>query len=153
MAKIELLKEAYAIIDGIPEQAFDLEKIITDGGTSVGCGTVACAAGWLSIHPKFGKLLGADVTLNGESTTIYWPGGQWWDDAVGSLGLDNEEYYFFNREVKLVNKVVATNTADISNVTIEATYKVKFQVAGEEFEIAVSDSNCVKLARLLEVLG
>jgi hypothetical protein len=70
-----------------------------------------------------------------------------------SLGLDNEEYYFFNREVKLVNKVVATNTADISNVTIEATYKVKFQVAGEEFEIAVSDSNCVKLARLLEVLG
>jgi hypothetical protein len=85
MAKIELLKEAYAIIDGIPEQAFDLEKIITDGGTSVGCGTVACAAGWLSIHPKFGKLLGADVTLNGESTTIYWPGGQWWDDAVGKV--------------------------------------------------------------------
>jgi hypothetical protein len=59
----ELLKEAYAIIDGIPDEYFDLESIVKNDTEHVGCGTIACAAGWLGLHPKFIKL-GYTVTTN-----------------------------------------------------------------------------------------
>jgi hypothetical protein len=59
----ELLKDAYAIIDGIPEKQFNLNRWVeeNDNTGSVcdlahGCGTVACAGGWLSLHPKFNEL-------------------------------------------------------------------------------------------------
>jgi hypothetical protein len=51
----ELLKDAYEIVDGIPAENFDLNAWRTkDCGAS--CGTIACAAGWLSLHPKFQAL-------------------------------------------------------------------------------------------------
>jgi hypothetical protein len=54
----ELLKDAYEIADGIPAENFNLnEWRRRDEGAS--CGTIACAAGWLSLHPKF-RALGLD---------------------------------------------------------------------------------------------
>ena len=51
----ELLKDAYEIIDGIPARNIRLsEWREKDRGAS--CGTIACAAGWLSLHPKFQAL-------------------------------------------------------------------------------------------------
>ncbi|KVQ35727.1 hypothetical protein WK03_35250 [Burkholderia cepacia] len=51
----ELLKDAYEIIDGIPFKNFNLDtwRKRDDGAT---CGTIACAAGWLTLHPKFKEL-------------------------------------------------------------------------------------------------
>lgn len=42
-----LLRDAYAVIDGIPEERFNLNawRVTRE------CGTVACAAGWLMQHP------------------------------------------------------------------------------------------------------
>lgn len=55
---LELLKDAYAIIDGIPDKFFNLNTWVEDacelGGG--GCGTIACAGGWLAMHPKFNEL-------------------------------------------------------------------------------------------------
>jgi hypothetical protein len=53
----ELLKDAYAIIGGIPEEKVNLERIIASKGRSLECGTVACAFGWLSMHPQFKRKL------------------------------------------------------------------------------------------------
>ncbi|MFP3609250.1 hypothetical protein SB778_03935 [Paraburkholderia sp. SIMBA_050] len=53
--KFELLKDAYAIVEGIPEENFLLDTWRTkDQGAS--CGTIACAGGWLTLHPKFREL-------------------------------------------------------------------------------------------------
>lgn len=58
----ELLKDAYAIIDGIPDHQFNLNRWVEEDSTGSscdiahGCGTVACAGGWLSLHPKFNAL-------------------------------------------------------------------------------------------------
>lgn len=51
----ELLKDAYAIIDGLPDENVNLNSWRrTDCGAT--CGTIACAAGWLSLHPQFEAL-------------------------------------------------------------------------------------------------
>lgn len=52
----ELLKDAYAIIGGIPEEAFDLDAITTHEGKNISCGTICCAIGWLGHHPQFRAL-------------------------------------------------------------------------------------------------
>jgi len=52
----ELFKEAYSIIDGIPEEYLNLDTIVSNDIDHVGCGTIACAAGWLGLHPTFQKL-------------------------------------------------------------------------------------------------
>lgn len=48
----DLLKDAYAIIEGIPAENFYLNswREWDEGAT---CGTIACAAGWLPLHPDF----------------------------------------------------------------------------------------------------
>jgi hypothetical protein len=51
----ELLKDAYEIIDGIPEENIHLDNWRSrDEGKS--CGTIACTIGWLTLHPKFQAL-------------------------------------------------------------------------------------------------
>lgn len=52
----ELLKDAYAIIDGIPETAIDLESLCSARGASLEHGTVCSPAGWLARHPDFNAL-------------------------------------------------------------------------------------------------
>lgn len=50
----ELLRKAYAIIAGIPEHRFDLVDFVSSGTPNPNdCGTIACAAGWLAMHPDF----------------------------------------------------------------------------------------------------
>lgn len=55
--KIKLLRQAYAIIDGIPDNRINLDVICRgpEKGNAGHCGTIACAAGWLAMHPKFIK--------------------------------------------------------------------------------------------------
>lgn len=52
----ELLRQAYAILDGIPQEAIDLDHVIKQRGQSLKCGTIACGIGWLSLHPKFNSM-------------------------------------------------------------------------------------------------
>lgn len=50
--KTELLKTAYAIIDGIPAKRLDLNLIANSNDPSQ-CGTIACVMGFLGMHPTF----------------------------------------------------------------------------------------------------
>jgi hypothetical protein len=50
---IRLLKEAYAIVNGIPDAAVSLAKWRTSEGKSLTEGTVCCPAGWLTLNPTF----------------------------------------------------------------------------------------------------
>lgn len=69
----ELLKDAAAIIDGIPVKAFNLEQICKSKGETLSCGTVACAAGWLSLHPTFAKKIKPLVKTDAfGNTEIVW---------------------------------------------------------------------------------
>lgn len=71
--RYDWLREAAAIIDGIPEEQIDLRSIVEDGDTTPSCGTVACALGWLGLHPTFrerglvtfGNL--SEVKVNGQA--------------------------------------------------------------------------------------
>jgi hypothetical protein len=58
----ELLKEAYSIIGGIPEDLIDLDKIVSTKGESLSCETICCAFGWLGFHPTF-KALGLETLM------------------------------------------------------------------------------------------
>lgn len=75
--QFEKLKQAYAVIDGIPEKNFDLDAWYTETDSKPGkkikptCGTIACAAGWLAIHPEFmSKDYRSEATEN-----RYWSAG------------------------------------------------------------------------------
>jgi hypothetical protein len=61
----ELLKDAYAIVDGIPETAIDLDKLCSARGASLVHGTVCSVAGWLAQHPTF-TALGLALSEDGE---------------------------------------------------------------------------------------
>lgn len=61
----ELLKDAYQIIGGIPAKAFNLDEIVKSQGKSLTCGTIACAIGWLSMHPIFSEILKAKKRKQG----------------------------------------------------------------------------------------
>lgn len=49
------LRDAYAIIDGIPEERIDLSSWLANGDSAHDCNTLACAAGWLAMHPAMNK--------------------------------------------------------------------------------------------------
>jgi hypothetical protein len=64
----ELLKDAYAIIDGIPEKNINMDRWRKfDHGTT--CGTVACAIGWFTLHPQF-KALGLEYDNSRSGTEV-----------------------------------------------------------------------------------
>lgn len=91
----ELLKDAYEIISGIPDDNLALNRWRTkDQGSS--CGTIACAAGWLTLHPKFQALgLGVKHT-EWDSGMGPWPSFQGKDriDALAKLfRLDFDDAY------------------------------------------------------------
>jgi hypothetical protein len=73
MVNFELLKEAYAIIDGIPKRRFDLDRLAVpkrpgkhsdEQPLRAECGSVACAMGWLAMHPLF-RAMGLWVSRRG----------------------------------------------------------------------------------------
>lgn len=59
----DLLKDAYAIIDGIPENAIAFGPLLSARGDSLDRGTICSPAGWLAQHPKFNAL---GLTLAGD---------------------------------------------------------------------------------------
>ncbi|RZI42338.1 hypothetical protein EGT07_14090 [Herbaspirillum sp. HC18] len=63
----ELLKDAYAIIDGIPETAIDLDMLCSAWGESLEHGTICSPAGWLAQHPKFMEL---GLSMSGDGTRL-----------------------------------------------------------------------------------
>lgn len=115
--KIELFKDAVAIIRGIPEERFDLndwqarkapskypglriEGMPVQYPTQISCGTIACAAGWLALHPKM-QALGIEVS--GSSGSPMW-GSLWGSDAFAKL---------FNITEDEAVKLFSTRQADL----------------------------------------
>jgi hypothetical protein len=86
----ELLKDAYEIVDGIPAENFFLNQWrMRDEGPS--CGTIACAAGWLTLHPKF-QALGLEYgkTAN-DSTQIKYRGVIHMSALAQFFGISNTD--------------------------------------------------------------
>lgn len=64
-ADYELLKQAYAIIDGIPENLIAFGPACTHAGPSLADGTICSPEGWLAMHPAFQQLgLNFDAEAN-----------------------------------------------------------------------------------------
>lgn len=91
----ERLEQAYAIIDGIPDEAFNLNSWTQEEGESLACGTICCAAGWLARHPdniaagfkmKRSKMFGNGATPSFSGTFGY--------EAVGKFfGLSSSQAF------------------------------------------------------------
>lgn len=68
MINFDLLKDAYAIIGGIPDNRIYLDTVVIPRGHApakgTDCGAIACGIGWLGLHPKF-QQLGLETTENG----------------------------------------------------------------------------------------
>ena len=67
----ELLREAYAIIAGIPEEKIRMNTILSHRGEvrdvrPKACGSIGCAIGWLSMHPGFQEKTGLVARLTPE---------------------------------------------------------------------------------------
>jgi hypothetical protein len=65
--KIELFKDAIAVIRGIPKKRIDLDgwqqnslpgddDSAAENASQIKCGTIACAGGWLALYPPFQEL-------------------------------------------------------------------------------------------------
>lgn len=67
---MELLKDAYAILGGIPDSVLNLNTIRTDKPTPEvpECGSICCGMGWLAQHPDFNKV---GLSMNAEHTLTY----------------------------------------------------------------------------------
>lgn len=63
----ELIKDAYAIIDGIPETAIDLDRLVSRRGETLEYGTICSPAGWLAQHPEF---VGLGLSLADDSRLV-----------------------------------------------------------------------------------
>ncbi|MES2534298.1 MAG: hypothetical protein V4632_00355 [Pseudomonadota bacterium] len=72
----ELLKDAYAIIDGIPAAAIALGAPRTKEGPSLGEGTVCSPEGWLALHPRFNQL-GLTMQADGKALLFNDEPGTW----------------------------------------------------------------------------
>ena len=102
--KYNLLREAYAIIGGIPDNVIDLRSIQKVKGESLSCGTICCAFGWLGHHPKF-QALGLrtvehtwkKITLHGFPTEYRLAAAELFDitehEAVDLFGMVFESRY------------------------------------------------------------
>ena len=71
----ELLRELHAIIDGIPDDRFDLSDIASSESyedvSADNCGTIACGIGWAALHPTFNAL---GLTLSRAGNELFWKG-------------------------------------------------------------------------------
>lgn len=85
---VELLKDAIEIIGGIPDNQFDLDMWQQNGfaknAEEITCNTIACAGGWLALHPKF-QALGLKPGLGG--IPLYVRGDGWFNILFGMYGL------------------------------------------------------------------
>ncbi|MGE5649273.1 MAG: hypothetical protein ACM34A_03670 [Bacillota bacterium] len=98
----ELLKDAYAIIDGIPETAIALGSLQTAKGESLAQGTICSPAGWLAQHPHFTAL---GLSLSDDGMRLRYQGESVPSGAeaqimarIFSLQPTEADYLFGNRE-------------------------------------------------------
>jgi len=101
---VERLQQAIAIITDIPATKFDLEKwqqstgpfpTWADSLSNTHCGTVACAAGWISLYPQFQEL-GMRVIARG-GRPVFVQQDQTW------MGIDAMARLFDLRDVEADN--------------------------------------------------
>jgi hypothetical protein len=90
----ELLKEAYAIIGGIPARQLQLHSIVAESDESFNsndsktkhCGTIACGIGWLGLHPEFQR---RGLKVNKHGDTFFNGAGMSYPQAASKLfGID-----------------------------------------------------------------
>ena len=98
----ELLKDAYAVIDGIPELAIDLDQLVSVRGETLEHGTVCSPAGWLAQHPQFNTL---GLTLSDDDSRLLLAGEPQIDESPASvmakvfgLQLADADHLFSSRE-------------------------------------------------------
>jgi len=98
----ELIKDAYAIIDGIPETAIDLDKLVSRRGETLEHGTVCSPAGWLAQHPRFVEL---GLTLADDDIALQLAGEPPMDEPpavilsrIFGLAPGDAEHLFSNRQ-------------------------------------------------------
>lgn len=91
---LELVAKAHEIIDGIPDKVIDLKRFVSQCGESPDCGTIACGAGWLALHPYF-KELGLTIPQSKFGGVIrHTPTGLVNDDALRmTFGGEHSEVY------------------------------------------------------------
>jgi len=92
----ELLRDAFAIIDGIPEAAFNLCAWTSKKGESLSCGTIACAGGWIARHPTFTRI---GVSIDAEGDVVLDNGcsnGAYALAEVFSLNIAKDEELIFS---------------------------------------------------------
>lgn len=78
-----LLRRAYQIIDGIPDTRIRL-AYFSNGFSPHECDTIACAAGWLAMHPEF-NALGLHLNCVG-GIEVDGVGNSWgWDTRLAYL--------------------------------------------------------------------
>jgi len=82
----ELLRNAYAIFDGIPEDRINLNSILTKRGASTSCGTIACGMGFLTLHPQF-QALGLRMPRGDHvgACLLYKDNGAYYADAAAKV--------------------------------------------------------------------
>ena len=81
-----LIRQAYAIVDGIPSNRIKLSKIATHRNPN-NSRTVACPAGWIAMHPMF-MSLGLDLKYHKEVGYILTLPGEtdkWWDQILSQV--------------------------------------------------------------------
>ncbi len=97
----ERLLRAYEIIDGIPDSKFNLNDfVIQTGKGSLKCGTIACAAGWISLHPEFSPLLNPEQHMT-NTGMAKWSRQQF--NIVDRLGVLRKTSSYFNAMAYLFN--------------------------------------------------
>lgn len=85
--KYSLLRDAYAIIDGIPEERFNLQNWRSYESGLTDCGTIACAAGWLTMHPDMQAL---GLATRGQCHSPAFNGVGSYDALARFFGIDND---------------------------------------------------------------
>lgn len=85
----ELVAKAHAIIDGIPEEHICLNAYVRDGELHYSCGTIACGAGFLGMHPDFNAMGFRLERFDPFCTTVPFYKGAWANDAVDKLFGDD----------------------------------------------------------------
>jgi hypothetical protein len=140
--KIELFKDAIAIIRGIPEDRLNLEDWQSRKASSlyqglrllghpvrqpgdIDCQTIACAAGWLALHPKMQKL-GIEVSPSSGSPVFH---SEWGGAAFAKLFNITEEEgvcLFSSRHLEeQENKISDRDTWVARALTLLAKYEAK----------------------------
>ena len=123
----QLFEDAYAIIDGVPDPRIYLNSwqklpagrhLYVRGAEEITCNTIACAAGWLTLHPAM-QALGLRAGVAGEPTFEDSEGIERWDyDALAhffGLEYSQAEKLFCPRECSrtpLISKEVAAKLTD-----------------------------------------